>query len=98
MNSEIVYYIDILYSNYENEIHDKTFWLGRSADSIYDMHGNLVLFQHDSIEAYYSEAEHSGYVFMIDSLNKSREEVVKECRENIELLFNELVRYNKLRK
>lgn len=94
MNSEIVYYVDIMYSNYENEIHYETFWLERSADSIYDIHGDTVLFQYDGIEAYYREAEQNGYLFIIDSLNKPKEDVVKECKANIELLFNE---FNQIR-
>lgn len=89
MNSEIVYYVEIWYSNYENKTYKETFWLGRSADSTYDIEGNVVLFQYDNIEAYYREAESNGYVFEIDSLNNSKEDVVKECKENIELLFNE---------
>lgn len=94
MNSEIVYYVNILYRNYENELHSETFWLGRSADSIYDVSGNIILSQHDDIETYYREAENNGYVFTVDSLNKSKEDIVKECTANIELLFNE---FNQIR-
>lgn len=87
MSSEIVYYVEINYTNYENKPIHETLWLDRSKDLINNNDGNTYLCQNYALEHYYKEAEDKGYIYAIDSLNKPLTDIVKECKTIIELLF-----------
>ena len=87
MNSQIVYYVEILYGNYENELKKEIMWLGRSSDLVHDIIGNVVLLENDSLIEYYDKAKENECILTIDSLNKPVEDVLRECEEYIEGLF-----------
>ena len=89
MSSEIVYLIEIIYYNHENSIDKSSIWLGRSSDLSQKTSGNNILTLNESFGIYYQEANKNGYTFAVDSLNISMEDVLEECNEYIDMLFEE---------
>lgn len=89
MSSSVVYYVEIFYSNYENEQIKESLWLDRALDLMNDSNRNTILFQHPGVNDFYEEAKKNSYIYSVDSLNEPLTNVVDECRKIIELLFEE---------
>lgn len=87
MSSRIVYYVEIIYSNYENNQIKETLWLDRSSDLVNDTGGNTILFQNNELGNCYKDAKDKKYIYTVDSLNKPLTDVIKECKSLIESLF-----------
>lgn len=83
MSSKIVYYVEIFYTNYENDLEKQTFWLSRAADSTGKSSGNVILYKNESIQKDYETALKTGNVQKIDSLNDPVDTVVNQCRDLI---------------
>ena len=81
MGSRMVYYVEILYNNYENDLEKHTFWLDRCADKTERTDGNVILYKSYSVQNDYETALKKGNVQKVDSLNDPVEDVVSQCTE-----------------
>lgn len=90
IHSELVYYVQISYSNYENKQLYERFWLTRSTDLFsksVGMNGNYILSIDNFIEDDYYTAQKKGFYYAIDSRNMSTNEVVEEVKHIVAGLF-----------
>lgn len=97
IHSELIYLVDITYTNYENNTEKQTFWLTRSSDCAGHAEGNVILHQTSSVQYDYEKALAGENVVLVDSMNKSLDVVREECTSWIHFFLNKFgqIRFSK---
>ena len=87
MHSDIIYIIQISYTDYKNESYFKRIALDRSSDMSGLTQGNNRLYISSQLDDWLTSAREEGNYLEVDAHNLPIEDIVKECCNHIDSLF-----------